>query len=440
MIASVSVVIVVLMSASALITSFVLSCSRETTISENIKVRALETRVVAVVVSDMDSLEITKARKPLETANVKYTIRLFFPKYPLLSSSSQSTPLILSPPGTSPAVYPSIGRTRTPPLSSPHHDPLRIVLAAGGTGGHIYPAIAMADELRIASPSVQCVFLGTASGMESEAVPTAGHEFRPTVLSPENLLLFPFNLLHSIAAALKTLRDVDPRVVVGTGGYVSLPVCLAAAVLGVRVVIQEQNSTPGIANRVLSIFASKVFVAFPSCSRFFPKEKCFVTGNPVRASLLKYTSKAVARSHFLPGRKVGEGGKVVLVLGGSTGASAINIAMLNLYREMLEDHKEMFLIWQTGYDGFDEMQSLVKNHRRVVLTQGCGSNVGAGKTEDFGIISTGCRFLHTMDLAYAAADLVVSRAGATTCTEILVTGKPSILSDNSFSPIDGGTI
>ncbi|KAK1301974.1 hypothetical protein QJS10_CPB12g00456 [Acorus calamus] len=300
----------------------------------------------------------------------------------------------------------SLNRTdENPPLSSPHHDPLRIVLAAGGTGGHIYPAIAMADELRIASPSVQCVFLGSASGMESEAVPTAGHEFRPIVLSPENLLLFPFSLLRSIAAALTTLREVGPRVVVGTGGYVSLPVCLAAAVLGVRVVIQEQNSTPGIANRVLSVLASKVFVAFPSCSRFFPKEKCFVTGNPVRASLLKYTSKVVARSHFFPGRKVGEGGKVVLVLGGSTGACEINIAMLNLYREMLEDHKEMFLIWQTGYDGFDEMESLVKNHQRVVLTQ----------------------FLHTMDLAYAAADLVVSRAGATTCTEILVTGKPSIL-------------
>lgn len=296
--------------------------------------------------------------------------------------------------------------------SSNRLDDIRIVFAAGGTGGHIYPAIAIADNLKIICPTTKILFVGTQSGMEAISVKSAGYDFvsipavsliRP-LLSPLNLL-FPFRLLLSVAASYRKLRDFNSSIVVGTGGYVSAPMCLAAALGGVKVVIQEQNYIPGLANRLLATFAHKVFVAFESCSMYFPKDKCVVSGNPVRVSLKRYISKAVARLHFFPMESVAGGAHVVLVLGGSLGANGINIAVLNMYCQMLLKHENRFIIWQTGVEGFDEMESLVRNHPRLLLTP----------------------FLHSMDLAYAAADLVVSRAGAMTCSEILAIGKPSLL-------------
>ncbi|KAJ0985763.1 hypothetical protein J5N97_004119 [Dioscorea zingiberensis] len=292
---------------------------------------------------------------------------------------------------------------------------LRVVFTGGGTGGHIYPAIAVADELKNAHPEGQILFIGTEAGMERDAVSSAGYEYaavpsarlaRPFI-SPMNLLL-PFYLLRSIFACWKILRQFRPQIVLGTGGYVAAPVCFAAALAGIKFVIQEQNSFPGLTNRSVAPYAEKIFLAFNACVKYFPKEKCVVCGNPVRLALRRYVSKAVARSHFFPkaASKLGDQKpQVVLVLGGSSGAYALNIAVLNLYYEMLLEHKNRYIIWQTGADSFNEMESLVKNHRRLLLTP----------------------FLHSMDLAYAAADVVVSRAGAMTCTEILTTGKPSIL-------------
>ncbi|KAK2647956.1 hypothetical protein Ddye_015445 [Dipteronia dyeriana] len=302
------------------------------------------------------------------------------------------------------------------------NDTLRVAFAAGGTGGHIYPAVAIADELKITRPTLKILFIGTSNSMESTAIPSAGFDFvsvpetvrlfRP-LFSPRNLLL-PFHLIQSLIKCQTVLRSFDADVIVGTGGYVSFPVCLAAALRGIKVVIQEQNSVPGIANWVLSFFAHKVFVAFNSTVECFPrKDKCVVCGNPVRLSLRTLVSKAVARSSFFPRpvKKVEEEeeeeeeAKFVLVLGGSLGANAVNIAMLNLYYQMLMENKKLFIIWQTGVEAFDEMESLVRNHPRLLLS----------------------KFLHSMDLAYSAADLIVSRAGAMTCYEILATGKPAIL-------------
>ncbi|KAF9625235.1 hypothetical protein IFM89_020821 [Coptis chinensis] len=270
---------------------------------------------------------------------------------------------------------------------------LRIIFAAGGTGGHMYPAVAIADELKNIDPSTQILFLGTQDGMESTAIPSSGYDFdtiqafpliRP-LYSPQNIL-FPFYLIKSMIYSWEKLRDFEPHVVLGTGGYVS---------------------APGIANWVLSFFADMVFVAFPSSVKYFPEGKCIVSGNPIRLSMRQYVSKTVAGFHFFPRAKKNwdSESKVVLILGGSLGANAINIAILNMYYEMLVEHKNWFIIWQTGVEAFNEMESLVKHHSRLVLTP----------------------FSDTMDLAYAAADLVVSRAGAMTCSEILATGKPSIL-------------
>lgn len=254
---------------------------------------------------------------------------------------------------------------------------LRVVFAAGGTGGHIYPAIAIADELKVTKPTTEILFIGTPNSMESDAILSAGYEFatvpaarlaRP-ILSLRNVLL-PYHLIKSTIPSYHKLSDFKPHIVVGTGGYVSFPICLAAVLNGIKLVIQEQNSVPGIANWVLSHLANVVFVAFNSTLDYFPKGKCVVSGNPVRLSLKKYVSKAVARLHFFPkSGKIGESeAKVLIILGGSLGANAINIAMLNIYSQMLLENKNLFIIWQTGVEAYNEMESLVKNHRHLFLT------------------------------------------------------------------------
>lgn len=255
---------------------------------------------------------------------------------------------------------------------------LRVVVTGGGTGGHIYPAIAIADELKNAYPDAQILFIGTESGMESEVVPSAGYDYSPIpsarlfrpFLNPVNLLL-PFSLLRSIFISWTILRRFRPQIVLGTGSYVAAPVCFAAALAGIKFVIQEQNSFPGLTNRSLAPYAEKIFLAFNACVKYFPKEKCVVSGNPVRLALRRYVSKAVARSHFFPKASAKNGdekAQVVLVLGGSSGAYALNIAVLNMYYEMLLEHKNRYIIWQTGADGYNEMESLVKNNRRLLLT------------------------------------------------------------------------
>ncbi|XP_047967044.1 UDP-N-acetylglucosamine--N-acetylmuramyl-(pentapeptide) pyrophosphoryl-undecaprenol N-acetylglucosamine transferase [Salvia hispanica] len=288
---------------------------------------------------------------------------------------------------------------------------LRIVFAAGGTGGHIYPAIAIADHLKTLHPNAQFLFVGTPTGMEATAVPSAGFPFTPApavplrrpFLSLHNLFLLPFILASSILHNLRILQQFDPHIVIGTGGFVSFPTCLAAALTGVKLIIQEQNSALGIANLVLSLFAHKICVAFDSSvDCFFRRDKCVVCGNPVRLSLMNGASKEAGRKRFFPGAEVE---KVVVVLGGSLGAYAINVAMVNVYCQLLSENDGLFVIWQTGMDAFPEMESLVKSHPGLLLSP----------------------FLNDVDLAYAAADLVVSRAGAMTCSEILATGKPSIL-------------
>ncbi|KAK8949210.1 hypothetical protein KSP39_PZI006317 [Platanthera zijinensis] len=315
-------------------------------------------------------------------------------------------------------------RKRAPPLrpqaiaaGEQHSSDLCIVVSGGGSGGHIFPALAIADELRAVRPDSRIVFLGTVTGMESDVVPSAGYEFVPVpkarlarpFLSPLNLL-FPFQLLRSIAASAVVLSRLRPKIVIGTGAYVSAPICFAAVISGIKLVIQEQNCYPGITNRALAPYAEKIFIAFNACLKYFPRDKSLVCGNPRRLSGGSGggVSQAEARLHFFPesgGTDLEERAVVVLVLGGSTGANAMNLAFLDICYDMLVENERMFIIWQTGSEWFDEVQSIAKIHPRLLLTP----------------------FLDAMELAYASADLVVSRAGAMTCTEILTAGKPSIL-------------
>lgn len=310
---------------------------------------------------------------------------------------SYPTHIALTPPTRNLKIVSCIAKSR---INEPWNfgtkgDP-RVMFAMGDIGVHIYPAVAIADELRIKNPNSQILFVGTENGMESTAVPSANYDFAP----------LPRTWIETLMQSWRKLGEFDPHIVISTGGYSSLLICLIAKLRGIKFVIQEQNAVPGIRNRVLSVFADKIFVAFDTTAEYFPREKCYVFGNPVRLSLRQYKSKAAARVHFFPTcSRMGLEPNVVLILGGSLGANAINVAVLNLYYHMLMTYDNLFIIWQTGIKAFDEMDSLVKHHPRLILTP----------------------FLHTMDLAYAAADLVISRAGAVTCFEIMVTGLPSIL-------------
>uniref|UniRef100_A0A1J3EY87 UDP-N-acetylglucosamine--N-acetylmuramyl-(Pentapeptide) pyrophosphoryl-undecaprenol N-acetylglucosamine transferase n=1 Tax=Noccaea caerulescens TaxID=107243 RepID=A0A1J3EY87_NOCCA len=296
---------------------------------------------------------------------------------------------------------------------------LRVVMSAGGTAGHISSALAIGDELKSADPLTQILFIGFPNSMESTTVPSAGFDFsaistvgssssRPFIYFT-SFLRFPLRLIQSTFESYKILREFKPQIVVGTGGHASFPVCFAAVIMGLKLVIQEQDSIPGTTNWILSFFADTIFAPFNSIVTNLPKRaaaKCVVYGNPIRQALKRYASKGASRVSFF-GQWAGavSEAKVVLVLGGSLGANAINIALLNCYSEMLSEHENWFFVWQTGVEAFDEMDSLVRSHPRLFLSP----------------------FLRSICVAYAAADLVVSRAGAMTCSEIMALGKPSIL-------------
>ncbi|KAL6884644.1 hypothetical protein ACP4OV_010580 [Aristida adscensionis] len=289
--------------------------------------------------------------------------------------------------------------TSDPEREPDPHEPLRVAFACGAPGGRVYSAIALADELHAALPSSRSLIIGApAPSLESVAVAATAYPF----------VSVPRCLPRAVLAAALHLRRFRPHVLVATGGAPSLAGCLAALLLRLPFVIQDQDAAPAPATRLLAPFALRVFLAFNAPVRLLPKRKCAVYGNPVRMSIRKCrVSKPAALARFFPsaGLLPDESTQVVLVLGGAEGSPEMNVAVLNMYYEMLRKRKDRYIIWQTGTEAFSEMESLVRSHRRLLLTP----------------------FLHELEMAYAAADIVVSRAGAMTCTEILVTGKPSIL-------------
>ncbi|KAK9817805.1 hypothetical protein WJX72_002472 [[Myrmecia] bisecta] len=257
-------------------------------------------------------------------------------------------------------------------------------------------------------PPVQVSFIGTQERLEHRAVAAAGFEFhaltapslRRPLLSWQNLLL-PGRLLWSLVQAWRLLRRMRPDVVVGTGGYISFPTCLAAALQGRPLVIQEQNAAPGIANRILARFATLVFIAFQAASSRLPHCKGHLTGNPMRAGL-GMLSQAAARAQLgLPDGDY----PVLCILGGSLGAAALNKAVAANLSELLGLDPGLHVIWQTGERYLQAVTGSVDTHHRLKLVP----------------------FIHSMAAVYAAADLVVSRAGAITCSELLVTATPALL-------------
>jgi len=281
---------------------------------------------------------------------------------------------------------------------------INIILSGGGTGGHIYPAVSIANELKIKYPEAKFLFVGAKDRMEMEKVPQAGYEIKGLwisglhrSLSIKNLA-FPFKLISSLWNAFKIIRKFKPTVVIGTGGFASGPTLYAACIKGGKTLIQEQNSYPGITNKLLSKKANKICVAYDSLERFFPSEKIIKTGNPVRQDLLDVVSKKEEAINFF-GLKSDK--KTLVVIGGSLGARAINNLIEKHINWLVEN--EIQVIWQTGklyYDEFKKYDALegVQTHA----------------------------FLNRMDLTYAAADVLISRAGASSISELCIVGKPVI--------------
>ena len=284
----------------------------------------------------------------------------------------------------------------------------RIILSGGGTGGHIYPAVAVAEALRRRfGEEVELLFVGAEGKMEMEKVPALGYRIvgLPIAGLQRRLewrnLLVPFKVLRSIRQARNVIRSFGADVVVGFGGYASAPVLWAAQRMGVPTVIQEQNSYAGVTNKILARGACRICTAYEGMERFFPKEKIVLTGNPLRGRFSKSgTPRAEALDYFgfTPGRKV------VLVVGGSLGTRSLNEMMKTWLLSLGGGEALVQVIWQTGKYYEREMQAFLAAHPVRGIWQGA--------------------FIERMDYAYAAADLVISRSGACTVSELCLVAKP----------------
>ncbi len=281
---------------------------------------------------------------------------------------------------------------------------VRVLFAGGGTGGHLFPAVAIAERLTERN-DVEVMFVGTKNRIEARVVPQLGYKFctiwiagLSRKLNLSNFLL-PLKITASILQALKLLLSYKPRVVVGTGGYVSGPVCMAAIMARVPIVLQEHNSYPGAMTRMFAPFAREVHIAFESSKKYFRvRRNLYVTGSPVRR--MPRLSQAEGRSHFgLSAER-----KTLLVTGGSLGAVGLNSAVLNVVDDLIG--RDYQLIWQTGSVDFERVKESQKNHTDVVRVE---------------------KFVERMEFAYAAADIAVCRGGATTVAELIYFNLASVV-------------
>jgi len=279
----------------------------------------------------------------------------------------------------------------------------KFILSGGGTGGHIYPAIAIANELKLQFPDAEFLFVGAKDKMEMQKVPQAGYEIKglwiaglQRKLTLQNLM-FPLKLASSLLESKRIIKKFKPNVVIGTGGFASGPLLQAAGSAGIPTVVQEQNSFPGITNKLLSKKANAICVAYQNLERFFPKEKIVLTGNPVRQDLIDIESKreeAIAFYNLDPNKKT------LLVLGGSLGARRINQLIEKELQNFLS--QDVQVIWQCGKLYFEEYKKYNQPNVKVV------------------------DFIERMDFVYAASDVIISRAGASSVSELCIVGKPVI--------------
>jgi len=284
----------------------------------------------------------------------------------------------------------------------------KFIVSGGGTGGHIFPALSVADGLRKRYPQCEIFFVGAEGKMEMEKVPAAGYSIVGLPVAGfhrgelwRNLAFIP-KLIRSMRKAQKVVKDFQPDVVIGVGGYASGPVLRVAARLGIPTVLQEQNSFAGVTNKILGKKANKICVAYDKMERFFPASKIVFTGNPIRQGLTSIVKKtAEAKEYF----NVTTDQPVILVVGGSLGARTLNQSMLACLNQIRESNA--IVIWQTGKFYYQAIQS----------------QLNSNSPDNIRLME----FIPRMDLAYSLADLVISRAGAGTISELCMVGAAAIL-------------
>jgi UDP-N-acetylglucosamine--N-acetylmuramyl-(pentapeptide) pyrophosphoryl-undecaprenol N-acetylglucosamine transferase len=300
----------------------------------------------------------------------------------------------------------------------------RFLISGGGTGGHIFPAIAIANRIKNAIPDAEILFIGSNRKMEMRRVPEAGYSIVgldiygiSRSLSFKGLwhnLKLPFILLRSMRKAHKTIRKFKPDVAIGVGGFASGPALRAAISLGVPALIQEQNSYPGITNKLLAKKVRKICVAYEGLEKYFPASKIVFTGNPIRAELLDIYYKNEDAYHFFGLQK---GIKTVLIMGGSLGAHAINECIVQALPTLKKEPIQ--LIWQTGeqyYNAHEEKLTKLETAQIKIMP-----------------------FIYNMNYAYSVADIIVSRAGALAIAELAVVGAPTLLVPFPFAAEDHQT-
>jgi len=284
-------------------------------------------------------------------------------------------------------------------------DEIRVIISGGGTGGHIFPAIAIANAIKKKRPDANILFVGAEGRMEMEKVPEAGYQIvgLPIMGIQRRLTLknlkFPFKLLKSILKARSIVKTFKPQVAVGVGGYASGPLLRAANKAGLPTLLQEQNSYAGLTNKILGKKASKICVAYENMEKFFPADKIILTGNPVRSEVVKLEGKRDRAFEFF---KLDPNKKTILIVGGSLGAWSINEGVSKALDQWEID--DLQIIWQCGKLYHEKALKAAEGRRNVVVLD----------------------FIKRMDLGYAAADLVVSRAGALAVSELCLVKKPSI--------------
>ncbi|HEX4887098.1 MAG TPA: undecaprenyldiphospho-muramoylpentapeptide beta-N-acetylglucosaminyltransferase [Luteibaculaceae bacterium] len=295
----------------------------------------------------------------------------------------------------------------------------KVIISGGGTGGHIFPALAIADELRRRHPDVDILFVGAVGRMEMEKVPQHGYPIEglhisglSRSLSLKNLS-FPFKVIRSLIKAGEIIDRFQPDVAIGVGGYASGPLLYMAQKRNIPTLIQEQNSFPGITNKILGKRVSTICVAYSGLQKFFPANKLVLTGNPVRDAI---KNNATTREEALEALGLDPEKPTILFVGGSLGARSINQAVHNGYQRILDAGGQ--IIWQTGKLFYSQHELELKNLASQLMIQ---------------------PFIREMDQAYAAADVVVSRAGAVAITELCTVGKPSILVPSPYVSEDHQT-
>ena len=285
---------------------------------------------------------------------------------------------------------------------------LKVIISGGGTGGHIFPALAIARAIEKKNSEIEFLFVGAIDRMEMQKIPSEGYKIIGLWISGLQRkihwknFLFPFKLIHSLFRSIKIINQFDPDFVIGTGGYASGPLLYIASRKGIPTIIQEQNSFPGITNRILGNYVQNICVAYDNMHRYFPKSKIIKTGNPIRKDILSVNMGAGKKNDLFD---ISKSNPTVLVLGGSLGAKSINNAIANNLHYISK--LGINLIWQTGI-AFSK-----KAHELIIDLNKPGIH--------------SCDFIREMDKAYEVADIIISRAGAIAISELCCVGKPIIL-------------